>query len=733
MRPSPIATALAAALLLPAAALADEGMWLPSQLPEIESAMRASGFQGDPKDLSDLSKPPMSAVVSLGGCTASFVSPQGLVVTNHHCAHGAIQLNSTPGNNLIANGFNAPTMAEELSAGPGARVLVTDRFERITDRILADARGRTGRAYHDAVETASKAAVAECEAEEPGYRCSVVDMYYGTDFDLVRQLEIRDVRLAYAPPDAIGSYGDEIDNFMWPRHSGDFTFYRAYVGPDGKPAAYSPDNVPFKPAAWLTVSTEPLAEGDFAMLAGYPGRTFRHRTAAEFADQVEWQLPSRVELMTALLAAVERGSAGDADAEVRYAAQVASLKNTLKRAQGELDGLRRSDAVAGRRTEEAAMATWLSGQPDAAATRADIDAAAEVIASARATRERDQLFSLMQAQTQLLGGAMRLQRLALERGKPDAERESGYQLRDEARIEAALRQAQRRYAPAVERAILAELLGRHAALPAEQRVPEIDAVFGTDEATIASRLERLYTGAALADEAERMRLFAAGPAEVQASTDPLMQAAATLQQADLRFEDEAKARTGELLRLRPAYMRGMIGHARSEGRAVYPDANSTLRVSHGRIEGLQPRDAVSWSPLTTVEGIVEKHTGVAPFDAPQPLLDAIARRDFGATVDPGLGTQTVNLLTNLDTTGGNSGSPVMDARGRLIGLNFDSNWEAVSASWKFDPRYKRAIHVDARYMRWIMARVYPAPQLLREMGLPLDQADRQAPAAGLGR
>ena len=733
MRHSVLAATLAAALV-PAAAVADEGMWLPSQLPEIEEAMRGAGFQGDPADLSDLSKPPMSAVVSLGGCTASFVSPQGLVVTNHHCAHGAIQLNSTPENNLIVNGFNAPTMADELSAGPGARVLVTDRFERITDRILAGARGRTGRAYHDAIEAASKAAVAECEAEAPGYRCSVVDMYYGTDFHLVRQLEIRDVRLAYAPPDAIGSYGDEIDNFMWPRHSGDFTFYRAYVGPDGRPAAYAPDNVPFQPSAWLTVSTEALAEGDFAMLAGYPGRTFRHRTAAEFADQVEWQLPSRVELMTALLAAVERGAAGDADVEVRYAAQVASLKNTLKRAQGELDGLRRSDAVAGRRAEEAAMADWLAGQPDAAAIRADIEAAARVIASARATRERDQLFGLVQAQTQLLGGAMRLQRLALERGKPDAERESGYQQRDEARIEAALRQAQRRYAPAVERAILAELLGRHAALPAGERVPELDAVFGTDPATIASRLEALYAGTALGAEEERLRLFSAAPAEVQASADPLMRAAARLVQAALRHEDEAKARAGELLRLRPAYMRAMVGHARSEGRAVYPDANSTLRVSYGRIESLQPRDAVRWAPLTTVEGIAEKHTGVAPFDAPAPLLEAIARRDFGATADPVLGTQTVNFLTNLDTTGGNSGSPVMDARGRLIGLNFDSNWEAVSASWKFDPRYKRAIHVDARYMRWIMARVYPAPRLLQEMGLPLDGADRpQAPVPAAAR
>ncbi len=723
--------ALAAALLLPAAQ-ADEGMWLPSQLPEVEAQMRAAGFEGDAAALSDLSRPPMSAVVSLGGCTASFVSPHGLVVTNHHCAHGAIQLNSTPEDNLIANGFNAATMADEVSAGPGARVLVTDRFERITDRILAGARGLSGRDYYEAVEAASKAAVAECEAE-PGYRCSVVDMYSGTDFHLVRQLEIRDVRLAYAPPDAIGSYGDEIDNFMWPRHSGDFAFYRAYVGPDGKPAAFAPENVPYCPAAWLEVSTAPLAEGDFAMLAGYPGRTFRHRTAPEFAEQVEWQLPSRVELMGALLAAIERASAGDAGATVRYAAQVASLKNTLKRAQGELEGLRRSDAVAARRAEEAAMAAWLDGQPDAAGARADIAAALQVLDGARATRERDQLFSLMSAQTQLLRSAMQLQRLALERGKPDALRQPGYQLRDEPRIEAALRQAQRRYAPEVEQAILAELLARHRELPVEQRVPEVDAVFGTDATATAAALAALYSGTALDAEEERLRLLAADPGVARASVDPMMRAAAALLQAELRHEDEAKARAGELLRLRPAYMRGMIGHARSQGRAVYPDANSTLRVSYGRIQGLEPRDAVRYAPLTTVEGIVEKHTGVAPFDAPAPLLEAIARRDFGATADPALGTQTVNFLTNLDTTGGNSGSPVMDARGRLVGLNFDSNWEAVSASWMFDPRYKRAIHVDARYMRWIMSRVYPAPRLLREMGLHEEVADPQAPAAAAAR
>ncbi len=727
MRNRTLAASIAAAMLATAAlattalapAHADEGMWLPSQLPSIAAQLKAAGYRGDPAALADLAKPPMNAVVSLGGCTASFVSPEGLVVTNHHCAMGAIQLNSTPQDNLIANGFVAADRAAERSAGPAARVFVTTGFDKVTDRILADARGKTGRAYYDAVDAASKAMVAACE-QDAGYRCSVANMDYGSDFYLVRQLELKDIRLVYAPPESIGNYGDEVDNFMWPRHSGDFAFYRAYVGKDGKPAAYSPDNVPYAPPAWLTVSTASLKEGDFAMLAGYPGTTYRNRMAMEFADQVGAGLPSRVDLFSALIDTIEQASAGNEDAQVRYASQVAGLKNNLKRAQGELEGLRRSDAVAVRKADEAAMMAWLAKQPGAAAQRRDIAAAQALVAAGQANRERDQLFGVMLSQTQLLRSAVQLQRLAVERGKPDAKRERGYQQRDEALIEGSLKQVQRRYDPAVEKALLSALLARYRALPASQRIPEVDAVFGADAASATAAIDRLYAGTKLGDQDVRLGLLAAAPADVAASGDPLMQAAAKLLPAVLRDDESGKARDGDLLRLRPAYMAALHGFRKSQGRAVYPDANSTLRVSYGKLSSLDPRDAVHYAPLTTVQGILEKHTGVAPFDAPKPLRDAIAKGDFGSTADPVLKTQTVDFMTNLDTTGGNSGSPVLDAEGHLIGLNFDSNWEAVSASWMYDPRYKRAIHVDIRYLRWLLAKVYPAPQLLEEMHLPAE-------------
>jgi hypothetical protein len=706
------------------AARADEGMWMPSQLPDIAAQLKQAGFRGDPRELADLAKPPMNAVVKAGGATGAFVSKDGLVLTNHHVAFGVIQYNSNATRDLIGNGFIAADRAAELPANPDYRVLVTTGFDRVTDRILAgtrdeSGRGKNGRAYYDAVDSATKAVVAECEAQ-PGNRCSVANMYYGTDFYLVRQLELQDIRLVYAPPEAIGNYGDEIDNFMWPRHSGDFTLLRAYVGKDGKPAAYSADNVPYAPPAHLQVSTDPVGAGDFAMLAGYPGITFRHRMASEFKDQVEWQLPSRVDLFGAMIDTIEKATSGRKDAITLYAAQLASLKNGLKRAQGELDGLRRSDAVQVRAQDQAAMFAWLDTQRDAKATRTDITAAQAVLDEARTTRERDQLFAAMFSQTQLLRAALTLQRLGVERAKPDAQRETGYQQRDAALIEGRLRQTQRRYAPGVEKALLAELLRRYRALPQDQRIAEVDAVFGNDEATAKTALDAMYAGTKLGDEAERLRWMQADAAALRASDDPLLKAAAVLLPAVLREEDTDKRRQGELLRLRPAYMHALIGFRESQGRAVYPDANSTLRVSYGKVSPMSPRDGVDYVPVTTVQGIMEKHTGKAPFDAPQPLREAIAKGEFGSTADPELKTQTVNFLTNLDTTGGNSGSPVLDANGELIGLNFDSNWEAVSASWMFDPRYKRAIHVDLRYMRWLMARVYPAPHLLREMNLPAE-------------
>ena len=710
-------------LLLPAAvamgwsapASADEGMWLPSQLPRIATQLKAAGFQGDPADLADLTRPPLSAVVKVGGATGAFVSDEGLVLTNHHVAFGVIQYNSTPQRDLIEHGYVAADREQELPASPDFRLRVTTGFDKVTDRILADARGKTGRAYYDAVDRAGKQLVAECEREE-GVRCSVANMFYGAEFYLVKQLELRDIRLVYAPPRAIGNYGDDIDNFVWPRHAGDFTVLRAYVGPDGKPAAYARDNRPYHPPAHLKIASGGVREGDYVMLAGYPGVTYRHRMAEEFADQIQWRLPTSVAVLKQMQDAIESEGERNHDAGIGYAAQLQSLKNSIKRFSGELEGLQRSDAVAVRRGDETAMLAWLGKQPEGNADRQQIDHVATLIDDGKSVRDRDLLIGLIGTQTQLMRSALMIERFAIERAKPDTERESGYQQRDEELFSGQLRQVSRRYDPAMEKALLTVLLTRYQQLPAAQHVPEFDQLFGRTPAELRQTLDRLYSHTRLGSEAARLQAFQATQAGADASEDALLVAARGLQPALLRMEDERKMREGDLLRLRPYYMKALIAYRQSQGRTVYPDANATLRVSYGKVTPLLARDAVMYAPLTTVNGIIEKNTGKRPFDAPKPLLDAIQRGDFGGYADPASGAIPVDFLSNLDTTGGNSGSPVMNARGELVGLNFDSNWEAVSASWMYDPRYKRAIHVDLRYMRWLMDKVYPAPWLLKELG-----------------
>ena len=718
MRLRLLSVSVLAAMAAVPAALAGEGMWVPQQLPQIAGPLAKAGLKLAPEQLADLTGDPMGAVVALGGCTASFVSPNGLVATNHHCAYGAIQLNSTPENNLIRNGFNAPTTADELSAGPNARVFVLDSITDVTGQARAaiaaagdDALGRTR-----ALEALEKQLIAACEADA-GFRCRLYSFSGGNSYRLFRNMEIRDVRLAYAPPGSVGKFGGDVDNWMWPRHTGDFAFYRAYVGKDGKPAAYSPDNVPFKPRHWLKFADQPLGEGDFVMVAGYPGSTNRYALAAEFDNAAQWSYPAIAGHFNNQIALVEAAGKLDPQVQVRYASSMAGWNNTAKNYQGQLTGFKRIDAAGQKRAEEAAVLAWLKGQ--GARSQAALDAHARLLAlleQSQATRERDLALGMFN-NTAMLGTASQLYRLAIERAKPDAERESGYQQRDLPAIEGGLRQLERRYVASMDRQLQAYWLDQYLKLPAAQRVAAIDAwLGGNDEAAVKRALDRL-AGTALGSTDERLKWLSADRAAFEASTDPAIQYAVAVMPTLLKLEQERKTRAGENLAARPVYLQAVADYKNSQGEFVYPDANLSLRITFGNVTGYVPRDGVKYTPFTTLEGVVAKETGADPFDSPQALLDAVAAGRHGGLADARLGSVPVNFLSDLDITGGNSGSPVLDAHGKLVGLAFDGNWESVASNWVFDPAMTRMISVDQRYMRWIMQEVFPAPQLLREIGV----------------
>ncbi len=701
---------------------AGEGMWLPDQLPKIGDALAAAGLDTPPENFADLTGHPMGAIVSLGGCSASFVSAQGLVATNHHCAYGTIQFNSTEERNLLTDGFLAATPADELQAAPGSRIYVTLAVEDVTDKISSlippDA---DGPARFAAIEEAEKKLIAGCE-ETPGHRCKVASFHGGLEFRLYDQLEIRDVRLAYAPPSSIGKYGGDIDNWMWPRHTGDFAFYRAWVGPDGRPADPSPENVPFQPKHWLRIGADGVDEGDFVMVVGFPGRTNRYRLASEVADAIEWTYPQRVVRRQESLDIIDRETEGRPEAAIAYAAMTSYINNSLKNGQGMLAGFAHSDSVARKQALEAELAAWISADPERAARWGGALAEVEdILDERRAHRARDQELASLKY-NQMISAARTAYRLAREREKPNAERKLGYQERDMRRIHARMARSARSFDARVDMALLQRNLEGYAALPKAERLPVLDEWFDLDGElpageAIAYRLHGMYIATDLVDSDQRMALLDADRATLETSDDPFVQLAVAMYDTDLELEAEDEALDGRLLEARPRFMEALLAFQEDSGVEIYPDANGTLRVTFGTVQGYEPRDAVVYRPFTTAEGVAAKATGEEPFDAPRALIEAVADADYGPYASESIGSLPVNFLSGVDTTGGNSGSATIDDQGRLVGLLFDGNWESMIADWDFLPDVTRSIHVDIRYTLWVMDRIDHAWHLLEEMGV----------------
>ena len=698
-------------------ALAKEGMFTPEQLPQIAGDLKNTGLEISPETLSDLTGFPMGAIVSLGGCSASFVSGQGLAVTNHHCARGSVQYNSTPDNNYLENGFLAKELADELPAAPGTRMFVTVDFADVTSRVTGTlSEDIQGRQRYDAIEQNRKAIIAECEAE-PGYRCSVPAFFQGLEYKLIKQMEIRDVRIAYAPAESTGKYGGEIDNWMWPRHTGDFSFYRAYVGPDGKPADYSEDNVPYQPAQILKVSAAGLDDGDFVMAAGYPGSTNRYARLSLVSYTFDWLYPTYLDLVGQWVDTIKGASEEGSDARIKYDALLASLNNFLKNTQGQLEGAKRVGLVSRRAEREEALTSWLTSQDKNALV--DNITQLDSVMEERIRNNKQNFWYKNLSRAQLLSVAKQLYRNSIESEKPDAEREPGFQERDRSRLEESLTRVDRRFDAAVDKAVWKKMISLYMAQPEDARVKAFDNAMGlkaaADKGNLDEVLDTFYRETTLKDTEMRVNWLKAGRSEFERSKDPFIRLAVALYDTEMQIEDATKALQGQSAALQPLYMQAIIDWQKSKGSLAYPDANSTLRVTYGNVLGGSPKDGLIYEPFTRLEGILEKDTGESPFNAPAKLLSLIEEKQYGPYKLDSINSVPVNFLTDLDSTGGNSGSATLNANAELVGLLFDGTFESVNSDWDFDPRTTRTIHVDARYMLWVMEYVDGATNLIDEM------------------
>lgn len=710
---------LLALFFLTSICMADEGMWQPHQLPELGGTLTSMGLKIDPKDLSSLTEFPSTAIVSLGGCSASFVSSKGLVVTNHHCVYGSVQFNSTAENNLLVNGFLAKELPDEVPAAPGSRVYVTEEVTNVTDKVLVGVtQALSGGERYDLIEANSKALIAECE-KTGIHRCSVPAFHHGMEYFLTKQLEIRDVRLVYAPATSIGKYGGDIDNWMWPRHTGDFGFYRAYVGQNGKPADYNVSNVPYQSSSYLKVSAKPLKEGDFVMAMGYPGRTNRYRTADEVENQFTWFYPKARAIREGLMAVIHDYSDTGSSARISYESTYASLANYAKNYQSMVESYSHSDFLQRRESMEGALGAWIAESPSRkAAFGPAISELGTLIDQAQATQARDVILGYMRYAS-LPRAASRLYRLANEKQKPDEKREPGYQARDNTRFEQYLKRITRRYDATVEKAMLLYMLELYTELPASSRVASIDKFFklgkGFNKEKVNKQLNRLYRKTKLESEETRLAWMSKSVVQFNKSKDPLIQYAVATYSDSMAMELEEKNNDGNQQLWRARYMAALIAFNRAQDKPIYADANSTLRVTFGQILGNQPRDGLRNNPFTSIEGIAEKHTGSAPFNSPEKQLSLIKNKQYGKYKMDSINSVPVNFLTTADITGGNSGSATLNGNAELIGLLFDGVYESIIGDWDFDDNKNRAISVDTRYMLWVMEYLDGATNLIDEM------------------
>ena len=695
------------------AARADDGMYPMSELPRLNLAEKGIELTAD-----QLFNPNQVSLVDgicrVNGCTGSFVSASGLIITNHHCAFDAIQKASTANNDLLTNGFSAATREQEISA-PDYQVRITENYRDVSEDVLkAVTEGMSFLERTKAIDKRRKEQEVAAEKENPGLRAEVAEMFAGKTYVLFLYTYLKDVRLVFAPPASVGNFGGEVDNWEWPRHTGDFSFMRAYTAPDGSSATFSKNNIPYQPKRFIQVAPEGVDENDAVFLLGYPGRTARHKTASFLQFEQDIRLPLTVDLYNWQIQEMETAGANDRTVAIKHASRMKSLANVEKRSRGQLLGLRRAGIVATRQAREAELQAYIESEPARKAKYGSLLKDIETVYAemSAAGPLEIHLLQLRQACRAAAFGYF-VYDSAMERAKSDLDREAPYMDRNFAQSVQEVKVAMSDWHSPTDQIMLTGMLERLSQIPETQKLEPFQQLLA-DASSLPKVAQGLIEGTRLGDVAFVEECLSKSPTELQQTDDPLLRLIIQLHPEYLKLRDTDKAREGRL-----GQLYGSLIEVKQQFLATsfIPDANATLRFTCGRVRAYSPADAVIRTPISTLRGVIEKTTGVDPFITPEAVLQKYKAGEFGRFVHPRLGQVPVAILYDTDTTGGNSGSPVFNSRGQLVGVNFDRCFEATINDFAWNQDYSRSIGVDIRYVLWITGIVYEAGHLLSEMGL----------------
>lgn len=688
----------------------DEGMFTPDKIAALN--LKKKGLKISPEEIYNPAGGGLTeAVVRLSvGCTAEFVSPEGLILTNHHCGFDALVQASTPEKDLVETGFKADNRAGEIAA-KGYSVFVTQRIEDVTTKIRTGTESLTGEALAAAIKKNTEELQAAEQAKAPaGSTIRVQTLNNGYFHYLYQQMQVKDIRVVYAPPRSIGVFGGDPDNFEWTRHTGDFTFLRAYTAPDGNSAEYSPNNVPYKAKKFLTMNIGGIKEDDFVFVLGYPGSTTRYRESQSIEYARDANFPFLSAYLDTRSAALRLIGETDEEKRIKFQSEIANFDNYRKVYKGSAEKFAKADVVAKRQAEEALFATWINGNPERQRKYGSVLSELKAVSTeSNAYAKRDVIIGRFPSATltPVFKAVYDAVNFTTVQGKKMTDAERAAKLTE---IQAMYKDRE----PVYEREMITFFLKQLADLPNGQKFEAAEKLFGTFQGSARRAAETEFAETIATGEyasAEKAAgLYGPRTMEFIPEREKILKFAADLAKEKAATAARTEKFAANIDRLRLLYQQGM---AEMKGITPYPDANSTLRFSYGYIKGYSPREAEYRTPFTSLRGMIEKDTGVNPFDVPQKLKELQKAQDFGRFGSNG--SVVLNFLSTTDIIGGNSGSPILNANGELVGLCFDGNYEGLGNDMYYDPEKGRTISVDIRFVLFVTEKFGNAGWILDEM------------------